>query len=922
MKESLKSGGAVKTAAKPRHRTVRILETLKAKRILALILVGVLAFVTAGCAAFPGTFPFGLAMVSAVSGVGMTLSAFAGSLLGCIRIPAVGHAYAAVLLALTLSRMLISAWLLSGTSSESAGKNGRSSGMIPFLLAGLGLNRQRDGVPGQALIPVGSNAEGIMLRENVRVRMALSACAALFAGAWSVIAGGYVYYDLFGAVFSLLTTPLFTYLFYALTERRMRNFPVRELSVYFTCAAVTLSLHRFTHTGVLAMPVFSFGILFACAASMMLTSKFGIHRGALAGLCAGITMDPALAPGYALAAAVYGAVGKSPLGSIFAAVGSGVSVIAWAIFRQGLNGFAAVTPAVVAACAVVIPLEKYNILPSGLFGNLRSGGCCDTGLGEASHAMDSVAALDMRRRMEGLSEGLSSVGTVLGGLSEKLVKPGRDEMLDLTETAFDFYCKTCRLRDKCAKSRGSDRAKTIRNITGELTKTGYASAAAVPHSIAASCFNIGRILDEVNLRAAELIRQRRASDHLSTQSADYLLAGELLEQAAASERIKNDLDEKLSAKCARILNYNDFSAGGVAVYGGRMKKIFVSDIDLCATRMGGEDIRRLFEQLCGVKLTTPEFQLSGASLSMRMESGRLYECVSGDFTCAASGVHRYYAGERDRGSDCAESSGNSVLTDEDSVVLTDDTLRGLRKSEEDCADTTKPEITVTDEPEDTAEWTYGNGIGGSGTLCTPGDGISGDRISGDAVTSFEADGRFYMVISDGMGSGKEAALTSGVCVTLLEKLIKSGAELETALKMLNRIIRASGRETSTTVDIAEIDLVTGEARFIKSGAAPSFVLRDGGIFRLQSKTVPIGIIRALDAEMIKFDIAAGDTIVMVSDGAARSYEEVPWLLDMMSVDDTVLYGNEKEAAARIVKEAARRGSMDDITCAVLRIRSA
>ncbi len=781
--------------------------------------------------------------------------------------------------------------------------------MIPFLLSQLGLKSRED--TGQALIPAHSNAAGIMLRENVRVRMALSACAALFAGAWSVIAGGYVYYDLFGAVFSLLTTPLFTYLFYALTERKMRNFPVREVSVYFACAAAALALHRFTDSGVLAMPVFSFGILFACAASMMLTSKFGIHRGALAGLCAGLTMEPVLAPGYALAAAVYGAVGKSPLGNVFGGVGAGAAVIAWAIFQMGLDGFAAVTPAVVAACAVVIPLEKYKILPAGLFGTIRSGGCCDSAVGDAAHAIDTSAALGLRHRMEGLSEGLSSVGTVLGGLSEKLVKPGRDEMLDVTETAFDFYCKTCRLREKCRKSKESKREETIRNITGELAKTGYASAAAVPHAIAASCFNIGRILDEVNLRAAELIRQRRASDHLSTQSADYILAGELLEQAAAAERRNSDLDEKLSARCARILNYNDFSAGGVAVYGGRMKRIFVSDIDLCATRMGGEDIRRLFEQLCGVKLTTPEFQLSGASLSMRMESGKLYECVSGDFTCAASGVHRYYAGERNRGADCAKVDGdgleNSTQSMEKSGEITTEPQRGLRKSEEDCADTTKPEITVTDDADwDTVEWKD----------------VVRDGISGDAAVSFETDGRYYMVISDGMGSGKEAALTSGVCVTLLEKLIRSGAELETALKMLNRVIRATGRETSTTVDIAEIDLVTGEARFVKSGAAPSFVLRDGGIFRLQSKTVPIGIIRALDAEMIKFDIAAGDTIVMVSDGAARSYEEVPWLLDMMTADDTVLRGNEREAAAKIVREAARRGSMDDITCAVLRIRAA
>ena len=179
-----------------------------------------------------------------------------------------------------------------------------------------------------------------------------------------------------------------------------------------------------------------------------------------------------------------------------------------------------------------------------------------------------------------------------------------------------------------------------------------------------------------------------------------------------------------------------------------------------------------------------------------------------------------------------------------------------------------------------------------------------------------------MLISDGMGSGREAALTSGVCAAILQRLIGAGAGLETSLKMLNNIIRAGERECSATVDIAEIDLLTGEARFIKSGAAPSFVLRNGSIFRLQSKTVPLGIIRALDAEMIRFNVLPGDRVVMVSDGAARSYEEVPWLLDMMTSDEVLLKGSPKEAAAKIVREAARRGSADDITAGVICVMSA
>ena len=140
--------------------------------------------------------------------------------------------------------------------------------------------------------------------------------------------------------------------------------------------------------------------------------------------------------------------------------------------------------------------------------------------------------------------------------------------------------------------------------------------------------------------------------------------------------------------------------------------------------------------------------------------------------------------------------------------------------------------------------------------------------------------------------------------------------------MLNNILRAGERECTATVDIAEIDRITGEAKFVKSGAAPSFVLRGGSIFRLQSKTVPIGILRALDAEMIRFDVQPGDRVVMVSDGAARSYDEVPWLLDMMTTDEVILKGSPKEAAAKIVREAARRGSSDDITAGVISIMSA
>ena len=140
--------------------------------------------------------------------------------------------------------------------------------------------------------------------------------------------------------------------------------------------------------------------------------------------------------------------------------------------------------------------------------------------------------------------------------------------------------------------------------------------------------------------------------------------------------------------------------------------------------------------------------------------------------------------------------------------------------------------------------------------------------------------------------------------------------MDTALKMLNSMIRARGGECSATVDLMELDLMNGAVRFVKSGAAPSFVIRDGRLFRLQSKTVPIGIMRALDAEMIRFEAMAGDVIVMLSDGVAKSFEDCPWLYDLLGGDK--LSPDDPEKAARtIVKYAVENGSADDITAGVV-----
>ena len=193
-----------------------------------------------------------------------------------------------------------------------------------------------------------------------------------------------------------------------------------------------------------------------------------------------------------------------------------------------------------------------------------------------------------------------------------------------------------------------------------------------------------------------------------------------------------------------------------------------------------------------------------------------------------------------------------------------------------------------------------------------------ESANGDTALTFETrEDYFYSMISDGMGSGREAALTSKLCGVFTEQLLSGGNGKAITLEMLHGFLRNRPGECSATIDLAEIDLLSGKAAFVKSGAAPSFVLRGGNLYKLQSKTVPIGIMPALDAEQIKFDLESGDIIVMLSDGVAQSLEDGVWLANMLTyewIDDLQLM------AEKILDGAALNNPRsDDMTSVLLKI---
>ncbi len=194
----------------------------------------------------------------------------------------------------------------------------------------------------------------------------------------------------------------------------------------------------------------------------------------------------------------------------------------------------------------------------------------------------------------------------------------------------------------------------------------------------------------------------------------------------------------------------------------------------------------------------------------------------------------------------------------------------------------------------------------------------GCGVNGDSVSFFESDeDYFYALISDGMGSGRSAALTSRLTSIFLEKLLTTGTHKNVTLEMLNNLLLSKNDESFATVDLLEIDLLSGDAAFIKAGAAPAYILRASKLYKIASFTPPAGIVRSFCAESTKFVLEKGDTVLMLSDGIVQSSDDAPWLCEMLSQDA----GDDPSRLCDRILSKAKKINLreDDMTCAAVRV---
>ena len=196
----------------------------------------------------------------------------------------------------------------------------------------------------------------------------------------------------------------------------------------------------------------------------------------------------------------------------------------------------------------------------------------------------------------------------------------------------------------------------------------------------------------------------------------------------------------------------------------------------------------------------------------------------------------------------------------------------------------------------------------------------GETASGDTHSVVKIDERRFMVaLSDGMGSGEYARRISESTISLLESFYRAKMPSPLILSAVNKLLSFNREESFACVDIAVIDLDSGEADVVKIGSPFGFILSGNTMKILESASLPLGILDALHPDTSTYLLQENDVLLFLSDGITSAFGSSA---DLYEVLKRIPATNPQELANALLDQAiAAYGNVaqDDMTVLAVRL---
>ncbi len=190
-----------------------------------------------------------------------------------------------------------------------------------------------------------------------------------------------------------------------------------------------------------------------------------------------------------------------------------------------------------------------------------------------------------------------------------------------------------------------------------------------------------------------------------------------------------------------------------------------------------------------------------------------------------------------------------------------------------------------------------------------------EEDNGDRCLRFMGtEGRYYVLLCDGMGTGLGAVQEGRTAGAMLKRLLSAGYPAEYALRSINSLCALRDRAGAVTMDLAEIRLDTGRVSLYKWGAVPSYLITALGAEKIGTAGPPPGLSVTDYRERTEhLTLRRGQLLVMVSDGVG---EDLALRCCVAGVGDTP-----GELATALLTGAETEGQ-DDATVVVISLEPA
>jgi sigma-B regulation protein RsbU (phosphoserine phosphatase) len=143
-------------------------------------------------------------------------------------------------------------------------------------------------------------------------------------------------------------------------------------------------------------------------------------------------------------------------------------------------------------------------------------------------------------------------------------------------------------------------------------------------------------------------------------------------------------------------------------------------------------------------------------------------------------------------------------------------------------------------------------------------------VSGDYCDLIPSDGELFFAVGDVSGKGVAASMLMTHLHALFRSLSGFGLPLGQIVTRANRVLCESALAGQYATLVCGLAKATGEVEIHNAGHLPAIVVGRGGVLRIESTGLPLGMFQEGDFSATRLHLDPGDALFLYTDGLSES----------------------------------------------------